>query len=50
MGIAAGTASIFGGGFTAVAKGLKKVQANRAYKNYYGAYAYPERQLEQNIT
>ena len=41
MGIAAGTASIFGGGFTAAAKGLKKVQANRAYKNYYGAYASP---------
>jgi hypothetical protein len=41
MAIAAGTGSVFGGGFTAAAKGLKKVQANRAYKNYYGQYASP---------
>ena len=41
MAIAAGTGSVFGGGFTAAAKGLKKVQANRAYKNYYGRYASP---------
>ena len=41
MAIAAGTGSVFGGGFTAAAKGLKKVQANRAYKYYYGQYASP---------
>ena len=41
MTIAAGTGGAFGGGFTAAAKGIKKVQANRAYKNYYGQYASP---------
>jgi len=41
MVIAAGTGSVFGGGLTAAAKGLKKVQTKRAYKNYYGQYASP---------
>lgn len=41
MAIAAGTGSVFGGGLTAAAKGLKKVQTKRAYKNYYGQYASP---------
>jgi hypothetical protein len=41
MAIAAGTGSIFGGGFTAAGKKLQKVQANRAYKKYYGNYGSP---------
>ena len=41
MAIAAGTGSIFGGGFTAAGKKLQKVQAKRAYKKYYGNYSSP---------
>ena len=41
MAIAAGTGSVFGGGFTAAGKKLQKVQANRAYQKYYGNYSSP---------
>ena len=36
MAIAAGVGSAFGGGFTAVGKGLQKANRNRLYKKYYG--------------
>jgi len=41
MAIAAGTGSIFGGGFTAAGKKLQKVQSRRAYRKYYGNYSSP---------